>query len=57
MAEAKRDGRVMPDETEITPEMIEAGADVIFGEREVLTAWSLAEEVYRAMERARKSGQ
>jgi hypothetical protein len=39
---------------EITPKMIEAGAKAIFKWREVSTAWDLAEEVYRAMELARR---
>ena len=43
------------DEVEITPEMIEAGAEAIFELREDLTAWSLAKRIYRAMERARIS--
>jgi hypothetical protein len=38
---------------EITSEMIEAGADAIYELREERVAWSLAEAVYRAMERAR----
>jgi hypothetical protein len=43
-----------PEEHEITPEMTEAGAKAIFEWREVSTAWDLAEEVYRAMELARR---
>ena len=41
-------------EIEITPEMIEAGAAAIFRYREEMMAWTLAEEVYRAMEQAKE---
>ena len=43
------------DKNPITPEMIEAGASVVFDLREDATAWELAEAVYRAMERAKYS--
>ncbi len=42
------------EEIEVTKEMIEAGASAIFEWREVSTAWDLAEEVYRAMERVKR---
>jgi len=38
---------------EITPEMVEAGAEVMLEKRDLLTVWRLAELVYRDMERAR----
>ena len=41
------------DEIEVTPEMIEAGAEVIFSSRDDLMAWNLAAAVYRAMEQER----
>lgn len=44
----------IPDEIEVTPEMIAAGADAIFRLREELTAWSLARETYRAMEQEKR---
>lgn len=43
----------IPDEIEITREMLEAGANAVFTYREDLMAWGLAEQVYRAMERER----
>ena len=51
---AKRQGSDFGLEPEITPEMIEAGAAVIFAGREDLMAWTLAERVYRAMERGKR---
>ena len=42
----------LPD-IEITPEMIEAGAQAIFAHQDDLMAWGLAEAVYRAMALAR----
>ena len=41
-------------EIEVTPEMITAGETVIFDWSEELMAFSLAVEVYRAMEPAKK---
>ena len=41
------------DEIEVTQEMEEAGAEIVFAFREDVTAWTLAERVYRAMERER----
>jgi hypothetical protein len=41
-------------EIEVTPAMVAAGEDVIFSYRDDLMASSLAVEVYRAMEQARK---
>jgi len=38
------------EEIEITPEMIRAGTDVLLWYGEELSAWALAEAVYRAME-------
>ena len=51
------DKETSTDEIEITPEMSEAGADVIFRYREEKMAWTLAEEVYRAMELAKRDRQ
>ena len=47
------------DDVEITPEMIEAGADVIFADLAMVSVWGsegpsiLATQVYSAMEAAR----
>lgn len=40
-------------EIEITPEMIEAGKEIIFEFRDDVMASTLAERIYRAMEQAR----
>lgn len=42
-------GAPLAAEKTLPPEMIEAGAAVIFEHRDILSAWSLAEAVYRAM--------
>ena len=39
---------------EVTEEMRDAGANALFEWRDVATAWNVAEEVYLAMERARR---
>ena len=38
---------------EIMQEMTEAGAQAIFGNRDIIDAWDLANVVYKAMERTR----
>ena len=43
------------EEIELTPEMIDAGANAIFEWREIANSWDLASEVYLAMERVRRS--
>lgn len=42
-------------EIEITPEMIEAGLEVYFTERDICGSDSLVEQVFRAMAAARRS--
>jgi hypothetical protein len=56
----ERRGRTPPcrrkkEEIEVTPEMVEAGANAILEWREIANSWDLASEVYLAMERVRRS--
>jgi len=48
------DSKCKTDEIEITPEMIEAGADAVKGyDPEFNSPWDIATETYRAMEAVR----
>jgi hypothetical protein len=45
----RRDEKIIPDEIEVTPQMIEAGVQVLWSRQENASSGELVEAVYRAM--------